>query len=197
MEEQLGGVVSDAEFVAELNDAGQNSAESFVETFNNTDVGNANRLAARFKAELRWVPGWHTWVHFDGIRWAKVSDDVALGLGKRVLSEMKDEARVLGKNKATEDKGHALGTWAYASEKGYHLDRMVEYAKPDLLADPNDFDQDPWLFNALDCTIDMQTGLTHPHDPMDMITKVAGTAYDTDVDGNDSRRRGQHDYHRS
>jgi putative DNA primase/helicase len=150
--------------------------------FNNTDVGNANRLAAKYSSVLRWVPDWRTWLHYDGIRWAKVSEDTVVGLAKQVLSDMKNEARVLESSKDTEDKGHSLGAWAYASERGYHIDRMVEYAKSDVLARPSDFDQQPWQFNALDCTIDLQTGLTHPHDPNDMITKVAGTAYDTGSD---------------
>src|SRR6266571_841617 len=151
--------------------------------FNNTDVGNANRLATRFGDVLRYVDKWHTWLHFDSIRWDKVSDNTVIGLAKQVLTSMKEEALQLGNNPEKEAEARELGAWAYQSEKGTHLGLMVEYAKSELLATPEDFDRNPWFFNALDCTIDLYTGLTHPHTSSDMITKVAGTAYDKDADG--------------
>src|SRR6266571_2692159 len=66
--------------------------------FNNTDVGNANRLATRFGDVLRYVDKWHTWLHFDSIRWDKVSDNTVIGLAKQVLTSMKEEALQLGNN---------------------------------------------------------------------------------------------------
>jgi putative DNA primase/helicase len=41
-------------------------------------------------------------------------------------------------------------------------------------------DPDPYLWNADDCTVDLRTNETRPHDPADRITKVSRAAYRTD-----------------
>ncbi|MBL8610222.1 MAG: hypothetical protein JNL38_22995, partial [Myxococcales bacterium] len=39
-------------------------------------------------------------------------------------------------------------------------------------------DADPWLLNVANGTIDLRTGVLRPHDPRDLLTKLADVAYD-------------------
>jgi len=59
---------------------------------------------------------------------------------------------------------------------------MVLFARDEVLASVDDFDKDPWLFNAVDVTVDLRTGAAREHRPGDMITKVAGTSYTAQPD---------------
>lgn len=54
-------------------------------------------------------------------------------------------------------------------------------AKPMILLNINDLDQDPYLLNTPSATYDLRTGLSHPHDPADLITKM--TECDPSSDG--------------
>lgn len=54
-------------------------------------------------------------------------------------------------------------------------------AKPMLLLNINDLDKDPYLLNTPSATYDLRTGLSHPHDPSDLITKI--TECDPSSDG--------------
>src|SRR5262249_5405830 len=43
---------------------------------------------------------------------------------------------------------------------------------------PADLDRNPWLFNCLNGTLDLQTGVLHGHRREDLITKLAPVNYD-------------------
>jgi putative DNA primase/helicase len=153
------------------------------EDFVRTDVNNSNQLVARYGAVLRWVPKWRAWLHYDGIRWATVSEDEVIGFAKHVLYELREEANQLTLSRETRDIGLERLSWAVSSEKGQHLELMVNYAKPDLVARPEDFDRNPDLFNVLDGTFDFSTGELREHRAGDMITKLAPVAYRDGTDG--------------
>jgi putative DNA primase/helicase len=172
-------------FSVDVGEAGLNGhAPSQKPTVNLTDVGNSKRLVARYGDRLRYVPK-HGWLWYDSKRWADVDEIFVMGRAKETLLAMKEEGLKLQRSNdaAEQETGRKLGGWATASEMGYHLERMVTYARDEVLASMEDFDRDHWLFNAQDCTIDLRTGLTHKHTPTDMLTKIAGTAYDEDIEG--------------
>ncbi len=50
---------------------------------------------------------------------------------------------------------------------------MLDLAAPMMTIDIDKLDNDPWLLNLLNGTIDLRTGHLRPHDPRDMITKFA------------------------
>ena len=57
---------------------------------------------------------------------------------------------------------------------------MIELARsePGIAVLPKELDADPWLLNATNGTINLRTAALRPHDPVDLITKCAGTHYD-------------------
>src|SRR5436309_3106150 len=91
------------------------------------DVGNAERLVDTFGAIIRYVPEWHTWLYYDGVRWAKVSDVFMNGLAKLVLKNM----QMLGNVKETDDEQEReqkakLVNWARVCGYGGHTELMVK-----------------------------------------------------------------------
>jgi putative DNA primase/helicase len=55
-------------------------------------------------------------------------------------------------------------------------------SEPGIPILPDALDQDPWSFNALNGTVDLQTGELRPHRREDLITKLAPVQYDPDAD---------------
>ncbi|HVX11966.1 MAG TPA: phage/plasmid primase, P4 family [Pirellulales bacterium] len=71
----------------------------------------------------------------------------------------------------------AIKWWQYtASAPGIRA--MLDLAKPDLAVSPAQFDQDPWLFNCPNGTVDLRTGELREHRRHDYITKLCPTEYE-------------------
>jgi putative DNA primase/helicase len=64
---------------------------------------------------------------------------------------------------------------AEKSESEHALKAMVAVAADDprILVKPELLDADPWLFNCLNGTLELQTGKCREHSPSDLITKTA------------------------
>ncbi len=143
-----------------------------------TDVDNGARLVALFGDRLRWTPqyGWMVW---DGKRWQIDTSDRVNEYAKRTArSYYKDAAEAA----ATGNDGlaAAFAKHAKASLTARAIRAMVDMAHSDrrIVADIRDFDQNPWLLNCQNGTIDLRTGQLKPHDKNDLITKLAPVEYD-------------------
>jgi putative DNA primase/helicase len=77
-----------------------------------------------------------------------------------------------------EDRRKALAKHARASESETRIRAMVELAKSEIPASPDQFDADPCLLNTSTGTIDLRTGALHEHRREDLITKLAPVVYD-------------------
>jgi len=154
-----------------------------------TDVGNGVRLARRALGRFVYVVEWKRWMRYDGQRW--IED--GRGIYQLAVETTKDiflEAAALGAEaenapdkeaQALRDKSKKIHAHALASQKIERREAMVKSAPdawPDLVATPKEFDSDPWLLNVENGTIDLRTGELRPHEPADLITKLAPVAYD-------------------
>ncbi len=157
-----------------------------------TDLGNAERLAARFGYRLRYCHLWGKWLQYDGRRWA--TDDtgeihrLAATTARLLLDEARDLAQLAQAAEELErqrliDVVEATVKWAKRSEGVARINAMVELARSRLgiPVRPEEMDSDPWLFNAVNATIDLRTGDLQPHDPQDLITKLAPVQYDPEA----------------
>ena len=54
-------------------------------------------------------------------------------------------------------------------------------SEPGIAIQPKDFDQDPWLLNCLNGTIDLRTGQLREHRREDLITNICPIVYDPDA----------------
>jgi P4 family phage/plasmid primase-like protien len=144
-----------------------------------TDLGNSRRLVARHGDRFRWCKPWGEFVVWDGERWVRDEGGQVMQLGKKTPGAMYAEAADL-----TDDgQRKALAAHALRSESEPRLRAMVNLAKsePGIPITPEAFDQDSWLFNVRNGTLDLRTGVLRAHRREDFLTKLAPVTYIPDA----------------
>ena len=147
---------------------------------NFTDWGNAKRLVTAYGTTLRYCYTWAKWLLWDGKRW--ISDDAG-----EINRKAKNTIGLIYKEAAEEkdnDRRKALASHALRCESDSKLKAMIELAKsePGIPIRPDDMDQDPWLFNVLNGTLDLRTGELKSHHREDYITKISEVEYNPEAD---------------
>lgn len=144
------------------------------------DLGNAMRLIAQHGAAIRYVRGidWHVW---DGTRYKSDPDSLdCRKLAHEVVRTMLLQAFDLPAGTDPQKKARReIIKFAVASGNAGRTSAMLEQAEPHLKVEPDDLDADPWLLNCPNGTVDLRTGELRPHRRDDLLTKLAGTAYET------------------
>jgi putative DNA primase/helicase len=142
--------------------------------FNCTDLGNAERLVATYRDEIRYCPQRKKWLNWDGKRW--LWDDVGIieRKAKRAVRAIMAEADGLDERQA-----QALRSWSFKSEDSKRIKAMVALAQtedgiPILISE---LDRDPFLLNAGNGTIDLRDGSLREHRKSDMMTRTTGVDY--------------------
>jgi putative DNA primase/helicase len=150
--------------------------EPAAERFNLTDAGNGERFAAQHGDKVRYCWSWGKWLYYDGKRW-----NIEIGAEKAnqlVVKTARSIAREADKLEH-EERGKYL-RWSYQSESTTRLTAMLQAARSvvPIGAYGNQFNENCWLLNCMNGTIDLKTGKLRPHNPDDMITKLAPVYYD-------------------
>ncbi len=148
-------------------------------TFPCTDLGNAERLAARFGDRLRYCPPRKKWLIWNGQRWEWDETGSVMGLARNVVRSIYREAE----SADSADTAKTLASWAGKSESADRLSAMVKLAQTEqgIPVMPDALDANPWLFNCQNGTLDLRTGTLQPHNRQDLITKMAPVQYDPDA----------------
>ncbi len=146
-----------------------------LETFDLSDTGNAERLAAKFGAQVRFVATWGEHIFYKNGHWKRDTAGVQVGkLAKQAVASIPDE------NKDADNfEKKELDKWRKRSNSKGKRQAMVELLKHEdhIALDHTDLDQDRWLLNVANGTLDLRTGELKPHDPQDLITKLIPFAY--------------------
>lgn len=144
-----------------------------------TDLGNGERLVARFGGGVRFCHPWGKWLHYDGRRWALDQTAAIRRLAKQAVRAILAEAATI------EDDGErrAHARWSRASEGRARVEAMLHFAAAEAGVPilPDEVDRDPWLFNVNNGTIDLRSGARRPHRREDLITKLCPIDYDPDA----------------
>lgn len=141
-----------------------------------TDTGNAERLADRHGANLRYCYPWGKWLVYDGMRWRLDDRGAVARLAKDTARSIFEEAK-----EAPDDaKAKQLGKWASTSLSESKLRAMISLAQsePGIPVLPEEMDASPDLLNVLNGTIDLRTGEMREHRREDLIIKLAPVEYD-------------------
>lgn len=150
-----------------------------AETFNLTDAGNAKRLVAHLDGLGRYCNAWKCWLLNDGTRWIKDDSGLIFQKAKETVAGIYAEAQ------AREDEAgrKAVAGHAMRSETERSIRAMISLAQsePGIPIRPVDLDQHIHLLNMLNGTINLRTGVLHPHDPADLITQLIPTSYDEEA----------------
>jgi putative DNA primase/helicase len=145
-------------------------------TYPMTDAGNGSRLANLFSDSLKWVSDWKCWVVYDGMRFARQSDDIlAEGKAKLAALAMTEEAgRIVDDNQRQAFLRHAAKSMDMPK-----LRAAVAAAKsiPKMRITAEQFDRNEFLLNVKNGTIDLRTGAMHPHEPRNLITRLVPQNY--------------------
>lgn len=143
-----------------------------------TDVGNARVLVGLFGSRVRYVGAWGSWLVWDGRRWRRDTKGEVYELAKQVAVQLWTDADRVEREERKKAVRHAL-----LSESANRITAMVKLSATDPLiaVDPDELDADPWLLNVLNGTLDLRSGRLSAHEPRDLITKLAGVAYEPDA----------------
>lgn len=152
-----------------------------------TDVGTfargQTRLALRFAREhnriVRFVPGlgWHSW---SGRHWQP--DDT--GTSKRLAIKTVTKARHDSSDMPPHEQKQ-LWKDCNTCDNAPGLNGMLSIAESlnGIVMASSELDQDPFLYNCHNGTLDLRTDELYPHRREDYITKIAGTGYYPDASG--------------
>jgi putative DNA primase/helicase len=129
--------------------------------------------------------GWH---HFDAKRWLydpRQADHYAQEIGCQIREEAIDYIRTASIHELTQSerdaahhKAEKLMGWAKASESSNRIEAILKRAQCHMFATAVSMDADPWVLNCANGTLNLRSGILHPANPDDRITKMASVAYD-------------------
>lgn len=138
-----------------------------------TDLGNAERIADAARNRVRWVRGLD-WLVWDGQRWRRDETREAQRIAVEVIRTIAAESdwHPSGANAVVQHATRSEG----APRIKAALDLLA--GLPGIMVPSSDLDRDPWLLNLTNGTLDLRTATLRPHDPADMITKLAPVAWD-------------------
>jgi putative DNA primase/helicase len=144
-----------------------------------TDVGNGERLVARFGADLRYCHPWKKWLRFDGQRWKADDTAIVRQCAKQTARQILNEAATC----ADHDECKARTKWWCESEDKKRIEAMLSCAsnEPGVPILPNEMDRDGFLLNVQNGTIDVRKGALRPHRREDLITRMAPVDYVPDA----------------
>lgn len=151
-------------------------ADTHTRGFPLTDMGNAERLAQLYSAELRSVDG-QSWTAWDGKRWSKDPATARLVAMKNARALQMEAAA------ARDDQAPALRAWANRSEGKDRLAAALDVARslPQLVCRAADFDTRDLELNISTGTLDLVQGIEMPHDPNALHTKLAPVGFNADA----------------
>ena len=148
--------------------------------FAGTDTGNGKRFALRHSDKARYCAIRGSWFLWDGKRWKPDAGRHVRELAKATAVAINSEVELIGDK---HDRG-ARQTWAKASESVTRINAMLTSAETDpaIRIEPDELDYNPDLINLQNGTFNLSTLEPQPHNPDDLITKVANVSYDKDAD---------------
>lgn len=144
-----------------------------------TDTGNAERLVAKYGANLRYVPEWKQWLIWKGGRWVIDLAGAVMEASKLVARGLYAEgAAIADSTLAEEIQKHAKN-----SEKAERRKAMVELARYEkhIAVLVSQLDRHTDLFNFRNGTVNLRTFAFKPHDRTDYLTKRCPAEYNADA----------------
>jgi len=143
--------------------------------FHSTDFGNAQRLVALHGNDLRYCYSRNCWFVWDGKHWAVDESGAVIRKAKDTIRRLYADASELTDSAARK----TVAQWAMRSESDQRLRSMVSLTQSEssIPIQLGEFNQDPWLLNVANGTVDLRTGVCEPHKREDLINKIAPANY--------------------
>ena len=147
-----------------------------VESYNLTDLGNAERLVQQYGGIIRYCYERKKWLVWTGKAWSWDTGAKITALAKATVRSIYHEVAA----EADEKRRKALLAHAVASENEARIRAMINLAQSErgIPTTINDLDTNPMLFNVQNGTINLKTGELLPHRKEDLITVTVPIEYD-------------------
>jgi putative DNA primase/helicase len=144
-----------------------------------TDMGNAERLVDLHGKDFRYCFPMRKFFVWDGKRWNGDNMGLMRRMCKDVVRGMIEEAAKVEDESARK----TLCQYALKCETVKKARDMMEFAQSEdgIPILPEDLDQNIFLINCLNGTVDLQTGELRSHRRNDLITKLAPANYNPDA----------------
>ena len=145
-----------------------------------TDLTCAELLIEKHGRNLRHCHPWAQWLIWQGGRWEPDVEGHAEHLAKQILRRLLHRATEIEDRdeRARRIKG------IIAAERSSRIRGSLDLARSEPLIPvrPDQFDADPWLFNATNGTIDLRTGDHRPARREDLITRQTPVTHNPDAE---------------
>ncbi len=146
------------------------------------DLAHAEALTHLWRDRYRWAPHRGAWLTWTGQVWSPLTEEQAAAQATEALR--RHYAEQIAAARTDEDVRRYTrlaretcmsarvngGLYFLKGREGFHTDA-------------EQWDADPWALNAANGVIDLRTGTLRPHDPQDLLTKLAPVDYDPQADG--------------
>ncbi len=146
--------------------------------YERSDLGNAERFIDMHGDRVRWCPARKSWLFYDGKRWAWDERGCVVRLAHLAARSIHKDAAI----EPDPTKQKEIAKFAVASQNEGRISGMLSQAKPYVAVGLDELDSDPWALNCQNGTLDLRTGTLRPHDPADLITRLAPVEYDPDAE---------------
>lgn len=157
---------------------------------NTSDEALATDFTDAFQKEIRYVGQWNKWLTFDGVSWdfdykllvytnartylrtmaLEIQEAIFNSSVKKIpadLSPVQMDAAVNAERAKARGQTNAM-------QSSHTIHNVVTLSRYDrrIASGVDQWDADPWLLNTPDGTIDLRTGQSRKHKPLDYIRKV-------------------------
>lgn len=168
----------DAEEIAALCGAPPRLREAMAVDAPLTQMGNGQRLVAQHGDDMRYVADWGRWLLWDGRRWKEDGTEQHRERAKLTVRSLVEEGL-----KLQGDEREKMLRWAHSSQSVTQLRAILECARSEspIAAESDAFDQDAWLLNLENGTLDLRGGKLRFHRREDLLRKLAPVSYDPDA----------------
>jgi len=138
-----------------------------------TDAGNAEYFVEKYGTNLRYVVETNRWLYWDGTRWREDSSKKFV----TALAEQAMRARLVELVNAgtLDEKGEMAKALGALSAR--RLGAVLELAATRVPVTYYALDSKPYLLNVRNGVLDLRTKELRPHNPNDLMTQIAGVAY--------------------
>lgn len=147
-----------------------------------SDVGNAYLFADMYRDVARYASDRACWYVYTGQRWERDPGALrVMGLCRHLALLLPQLAPLIADADLRERFTANVLRWRTRRLR----ETILKDAAGVFPVMMDQFDRDPLLLNCLNGTLNIRSRTLHPHDPADMITRMADVAYDPDAPGDD------------
>jgi len=145
-----------------------------------TDTTNAYRLLTEHGKDIRYNQLWKKWLVWNGKQWELDDGYLIHDKGLKIVRGIYNELLKTADYKERIE----IEKYAMQSEAVRRRKALIEAASwiPELNIKTDNLDNNSWLLNVGNGTVDLKKGVLNPHRQDDYITKIANVEYDANAD---------------